>query len=170
MSAFSIPDRISLPDIDIDFEDTGRSKVIKYIVDKYGKSQVSQILTLNTLKPKNAILDVGRVMSLSIIETRHLTKHVESSLVKLKDLLEGNLSELEKKLNADAIKKAKELRKIYDKKDTLSEVLHYASRLEGTIRNVSTHACGVIISPSEMTDFAPVTKNQRFEPNRHTIR
>lgn len=155
---FLNPDRISLPDIDIDFEDTGRSKVIKYIVDKYGKPQVSQILTLNTLKPKNAILDVGRVMSLSIIETRHLTKHVESSLVKLKDLLEGNLSELEKKLNADAIKKAKELRKIYDKKDTLSEVLHYASRLEGTIRNVSTHACGVIISPSEMTDFAPVTK------------
>ena len=155
---FLNPDRVSLPDIDIDFEDSGRSKVIQYLVDLYGKQQVSQILTFSTLKPKNAILDVGRVLELSIVETRQLSDKVNSTSNSLNEILTEKISVLKKMMSATEFKNAEMLREIYKGDDKRAETLRYACRLEGTNRNLSTHACGVIIAPKEITNYVPITK------------
>ncbi len=156
---FLNPDRISLPDIDIDFEDVGRSKVIDYLIEKYGAPQVSQILTFSTLKAKNSILDVARVLSLSIIESRQLSDKIETFKLTLKERLTCNLATLkEKELSTSEIKKTQELRSIYKGTDDRARTLQLAARLEGTNRNLSIHACGVIIAPKEITHFVPITK------------
>ncbi|MCY3998762.1 MAG: DNA polymerase III subunit alpha [Flavobacteriaceae bacterium] len=156
---FLNPDRISLPDIDIDFEDVGRSKVIDYLIEKYGANQVSQILTFSTLKAKNSILDVARVLSLPIRESRQLSDKIETFKLTLKERLTCRTDKLkEKEMSTSEIKSTQELRSIYKGSDTSARVLQLASRLEGTNRNLSTHACGVIIAPEEITNFVPITK------------
>ncbi len=156
---FLNPDRISLPDIDIDFEDVGRSKVIDYLIEKYGANQVSQILTFSTLKAKNSILDVARVLSLSIRESRQLSDKIETFKLTLKERLTCSTAKLrEKGMTASEIKSTQELRSIYKGSDTRARVLQLASRLEGTNRNLSIHACGVIIAPEEIANFVPITK------------
>ena len=145
---FLNPDRISLPDIDIDFEDIGRSKVIDYLIEKYGAQQVSQILTFSTLKAKNSILDVARVLALPIIESRQLADKIESFKLTLKERLTCSLATLKQKdLTSSELKSTQELRSIYNGSDKQAETLQLAARLEGTNRNLSIHACGVIIAP-----------------------
>lgn len=138
---FLNPDRVSLPDIDIDFDDEGREKVLNYVIEKYGKEQVAQIITYGTLAAKSAIRDCARVMELPLTESNNLAKLVpERPGMKLKNAFEE-------------VKELEEIRKGNDKR---SQVLQQAVIIEGSLRNTGTHACGVIITPKELTQMVPV--------------
>jgi DNA polymerase-3 subunit alpha len=163
---FLNPDRKSMPDIDTDFDDEGRQKVIDYVVEKYGKNQVAQIITYGTMAAKMSIKDVARVMDLPLPESNALAKLVpERPGVELGRLLhapmkakegENSLEEKEGLGNDDA-ENIKKLREIYNKKGTIeSKVLHEAERLEGSVRNTGIHAAGIIIAPKDLTELIPV--------------
>lgn len=159
---FLNPDRKSMPDIDTDFDDEGRQKVIDYVVDKYGKNQVAQIITYGTMAAKMSIKDVARTMDLSLPESNILAKLVSDKQgITLKRLLhapfKGDKSLEEKEgLNPDDIENAKKLREIYAGNDLRSQVLHEAEILEGSVRNTGIHAAGIIIAPKDLTDLIPV--------------
>lgn len=138
---FLNPDRISLPDIDIDFDDEGRDKVLRYVIDKYGHSQVAQIITYGTMAAKSSIRDCARVMELPLNESNLLAKMVP----------ERPGTTLEK-----AFEENKELDQVRKGSDKRADVLKQAIILEGSLRNTGTHACGVIITPDELTKFVPV--------------
>lgn len=139
---FLNPDRISLPDIDIDFDDEGRDKVLQYVIEKYGKHQVAQIITYGTMAAKSSIRDCARVMELPLAEANNLAKLVP----------ERPGTSLEK-----AFEEVKELDDIRKGNDLKSQVLKQAIILEGSLRNTGTHACGVIITPDELTSLVPVS-------------
>jgi DNA polymerase-3 subunit alpha len=163
---FLNPDRKSMPDIDTDFDDEGRLKVIDYVVEKYGKNQVAQIITYGTMAAKMSIKDVARVMDLPLPESNALAKLVpERPGIELRRLLhapmkakEGEKSLEEKEgLGNDDAENIKKLREIYNKKDAIeSKVLHEAERLEGSVRNTGIHAAGIIIAPKDLTELIPV--------------
>ncbi len=159
---FLNPDRKSMPDIDTDFDDDGRQKVIDYVVDKYGKNQVAQIITYGTMAAKMSIKDVARTMDLPLPESNTLAKLVpEKPGITLKRLLHaplaGDASLKEKEsLNSDEIENAKKLREIYEGNDVRSAVLHEAEILEGSVRNTGIHAAGIIIAPKDLTELLPV--------------
>lgn len=159
---FLNPDRKSMPDIDTDFDDEGRQKVIDYVVDKYGKNQVAQIITYGTMAAKMSIKDVARTMDLPLAESNILAKMVpEKPGISLKRLLhapfkgEKSLDEKEA-LNPDEVDNTKKLREIYAGNDLRSQVLHEAEILEGSVRNTGIHAAGIIIAPQDLTDLLPV--------------
>ncbi|MEQ8573756.1 MAG: DNA polymerase III subunit alpha, partial [Fulvivirga sp.] len=139
---FLNPDRVSLPDIDIDFDDEGRDKVIQYVIDKYGKNQVAQIITYGTMAAKSSIRDAARVMELPLNEANDLAKLVP----------ERPGTSLDK-----AFKEVKELEAFRQGSDLKARVLNQAKVLEGAVRNTGTHACGVIITPDDLTKFIPVS-------------
>ena len=139
---FLNPDRVSLPDIDIDFDDEGRDKVLRYVIDKYGKSQVAQIITYGTMAAKSSIRDCARVMELSLPEANFLAKLVPERPGTTLDT---------------AFQEIKELADIKKGTDLKADVLKQAIVLEGSVRNTGTHACGVIITPDELTKFVPVS-------------
>ena len=163
---FLNPDRKSMPDIDTDFDDEGRQKVIDYVVEKYGKNQVAQIITYGTMAAKMSIKDVARVMDLPLPESNALAKLVpERPGIELKRVLHAPLKakegekSLEEKdgLGNDDLENVKKLREIYQQTDTpASKVLHEAERLEGSVRNTGIHAAGIIIAPKDLTDLLPV--------------
>ena len=167
---FLNPDRKSMPDIDTDFDDEGRQKVIDYVVEKYGKNQVAQIITYGTMAAKSSIADVARVMDLPLPESRALTKLVPDrpgtelrrvlhAPMKIKD---GEKSLEEKDgMGSDDMENVKKLREIYNQKDSiLSKVLHEAERLEGSVRNTGIHAAGIIIAPQDLTELIPVATSK----------
>ena len=145
---FLNPDRISLPDIDIDFDDIGRDKIIDYVVNKYGYDKVAQIITYGTMAAKSSIRDAGRVLELSLSETDKLAKLVP-------DRPSVNL--------IDAFKEVSDLSDIRKKNNLESEVLNQAEVIEGSLRNVGTHACGIIITPEKLTKYIPVSKSKDSE-------
>lgn len=153
---FLNPDRVSLPDIDIDFDDEGRDRVIQYVIDKYGKNQVAQIITYGTMAAKSSIRDTGRVMELPLSDTDRLAKLVPD--IKLKKLFGYDDKELKEKFktNQEDLDKAKRLREIAAGNDPEAEILNKARILEGSVRNTGIHACGVIITPDDITNFVPV--------------
>lgn len=152
---FLNPDRISMPDIDIDFDDEGRSRVIDYVINKYGANQVAQIITYGTMAAKSAIRDTARVMNLPLPEADRLAKLVpDISLRQLFTIPEPEL--LDKLRNQEAILNAKELRRVYLGTDLKAQVLQKAMQIEGSVRNTGIHACGVIITPDDLTNFVPV--------------
>ncbi len=155
---FLNPDRVSLPDIDIDFDDEGRQKVIDYVINKYGSNQVAQIITYGTMAAKSAIRDTARVLNLPLSEADRLAKLVPD--IKLKALfdLSKDRAKLSAKLkgNGEDISKAEELIKISKGQDELSKTINQAKILEGSVRNTGIHACGVIITPDDITNFVPV--------------
>lgn len=153
---FLNPDRVSLPDIDIDFDDDGRQKVIDYVINKYGANQVAQIITYGTMAAKSAIRDTSRVLDLPLSEADRLAKLVPD--IKLKKLFSLQGKELNEKLknNADNINQAAELKRIAEGSDELAKVINQATVLEGSVRNTGIHACGVIITPDDITNFVPV--------------
>ena len=152
---FLNPDRISMPDIDIDFDDEGRGRVIEYVINKYGASQVAQIITYGTMAAKSAIRDTARVMNLPLPEADRLAKMIPD--LSLKKLFSFNETELIDKLkNQEAIASAKELRRIASGNDLQAQVLQKATEIEGSVRNTGIHACGVIITPDDLTNFVPV--------------
>ncbi len=152
---FLNPDRVSMPDIDIDFDDEGRGRVIDYVINKYGANQVAQIITYGTMAAKSAIRDTARVMNLPLPEADRLAKLIpDLSLRKLFSMPEPEL--IDKLRNQEAIGNAKELRRIYQGSDLQAQVLQKAMEIEGSVRNTGIHACGVIITPDDLTNFVPV--------------
>lgn len=160
---FLNPDRVSMPDIDIDFDDEGRDKVIKYVIDKYGFNQVAQIITYGTMGGKSAIRDTARVLDLPLPDADRLAKAFPDSLdAKLKALLKpGGIDEkyLGKiKDKREVVEQSHNFRKLAEEKTPEADVLKQAYELEGCLRNTGIHACGVIITPDDMVKFVPVTK------------
>ncbi|MBR2641144.1 DNA polymerase III subunit alpha [Candidatus Saccharibacteria bacterium] len=141
---FLNPDRISMPDIDTDIQDTRRDEVIQYCSDKYGFNRVSNIATFGKMMAKNAVRDVARVLEVPYAEADRLAKMVP-------DPIQGHHVHL-----ADAIRDVPDLKQEYETNPTSKEVIDFASRLEGTIRNHGVHACGVIIAPDDLVKFLPL--------------
>jgi DNA polymerase-3 subunit alpha len=138
---FLNPDRKSMPDIDTDFDDAGRQKVIDYVVEKYGKNQVAQIITYGSMAARTSIQDVGRVLDMPLSEVNALKKLVPDTLG---ITLQG------------AIDQVPELQAIYKATDLRGIVLREAAKLEGSVRNTGVHAAGIIIAPYDLTDIVPV--------------
>jgi DNA polymerase-3 subunit alpha len=155
---FLNPDRISLPDIDIDFDDEGRQSVIDYVIRKYGSNQVAQIITYGTMAAKSAIRDTARVLNLPLAEAGRLANLVPDIKLKALFALQGNRSAISDKLKGqgEMIAKADELIRISKGQDELAKTINQATMLEGSVRNLGIHACGVIITPDDITNFVPV--------------
>ncbi len=155
---FLNPDRVSMPDIDIDFDDEGRGKVIDWVINKYGANQVAQIITYGTMAAKSSIRDAGRVLDLPLPETTMLGKLLpdNTSLKWVFNATDVEISEKFSQNQAD-MANAMELRRIYNGNDLRALVLQQAVRVEGTLRNTGIHACGVIITPDDITNFVPVS-------------
>ena len=153
---FLNPDRVSLPDIDIDFDDEGREEVIQYVIDKYGANQVAQIITYGTMAAKSSIRDTGRVLELPLSDTDRIAKLVPDT--KLKKLFNWSDKELKDKFktNNDDLLKAQELIKLSTGSDLEARTINQARMIEGSVRNTGIHACGVIITPDDITNFVPV--------------
>lgn len=160
---FLNPDRISMPDIDIDFDDEGREQVIEYVINKYGAEKVAQIITYGTMGGKSAIRDAARVLNLPLPDADKLAKSFPESLeAELKSLLKpGGIDEkyLDKiKDRREVVEQSHNFRKLSEGNSPEAIVLKQAYELEGCVRNTGVHACGVIITPDELTRFVPVTK------------
>ncbi|MFN3761130.1 MAG: DNA polymerase III subunit alpha [Algoriphagus aquaeductus] len=155
---FLNPDRVSLPDIDIDFDDEGRQDVIDYVIKKYGSNQVAQIITYGTMAAKSAIRDTARVLNLPLAEAGRLANLVPD--IKLKTLFElaKNRTALQDKLKGqgELLQKAEELLRIAQGQDESAKTVNQAAVLEGSVRNTGIHACGVIITPADITNYVPV--------------
>ncbi len=157
---FLNPERVSMPDIDIDFDDVGRQKVIDYVIDKYGRNQVAQIITYGTMAAKSSIRDVGRVLDVPLSEVDKVAKTFPLQLgATLKGVLEeGDINKkLKGKMNSEDVEKAYQFRKLAEQPDHIGKMLQTARKLEGSIRNTGIHACGVVITPDEITNYIPVT-------------
>lgn len=157
---FLNPERVSMPDIDIDFDDEGREKVINYVIDKYGKNQVAQIITYGTMAAKSSLRDVGRVMNIPLYDVDKVAKifpsHLGATLQAV--LAEGDVdSKLKDNLTSEDKEKAIEFRKMAEGNDDIGKMIRTAKKLEGSIRNTGIHACGVIITPEDITNFVPVS-------------
>jgi DNA polymerase-3 subunit alpha len=145
-----------MPDIDIDFDDEGRGKVIDWVINKYGANQVAQIITYGTMAAKSSIRDTARVMDLPLPDADRIAKLVpDISLGKLFKMSDPELAEKFKN-NQEEIAKAKELRALAEGSDLSAKVINRARQLEGSVRNTGIHACGVIITPDDITNFVPV--------------
>jgi DNA polymerase III subunit alpha len=145
---FLNPERISMPDIDIDFCTHGRGAVIQYVTEKYGREQVAQIITFGTLAAKAAIKDVGRALDVTFADVEKLTKLIPPTLnIKLKE----------------AIEQEPALQDLSRKDERIREVLNVAQRLEGLARNAGVHAAGVVISPVPLKELVPLYRTNRDE-------
>ncbi len=148
---FLNPDRISLPDIDVDFDDDGRYEVLKYVTDKYGAEKVAHIITYQTMATKMAIKDVGKVMGLSVAETNRLAKLVPDRMPEV----DGKAPKINFK---NCLKYVKEFEaETRNPNPDVRETMKYAEQLEGNVRGTGIHACGVIISRDDITDWVPVS-------------
>ena len=152
---FLNPERVSMPDIDIDFDDEGRVKVMDYVINKYGSNQVAQIITYGTMAAKSSIRDTARVLDLPLFEADRIAKLIPG--MKLSKIFSLSEKELKEKLRSEEIELVNELKKLADGNDLSAETINKARVLEGSVRNTGTHACGVIITPSDITNFVPVT-------------
>ncbi|MEM9836355.1 MAG: DNA polymerase III subunit alpha [Bacteroidota bacterium] len=160
---FLNPERVSMPDIDIDFDDVGRQKVIDYVIDKYGQQQVAQIITYGTMAAKSSLRDVGRVMDVPLSEVDRIAKSFPQQLgASLKAVLaEDDIQpKLKGKMNSDDIDRAYAFRELASQPDQIGELIRTAKKLEGSIRNTGIHACGVVITPSNITEHVPVTADK----------
>jgi len=156
---FLNPDRVSLPDIDIDFDDEGRSKVMDYVIKKYGSKQVAQIITYGTMAAKSAIRDTARVLDLPLFEADKIAKLIPNlipSKWSLARFLKEAEPEIKKILRPEDFEKIKDLISISKENDLSGETIQQAQILEGNLRNTGIHACGVIITPSDITNFVPI--------------
>ncbi len=153
---FLNPDRVSLPDIDIDFDDEGRQKVIQFVINKYGANQVAQIVTYGTMAAKSSIRDTARVLDLPLYEADRVAKLIPG--VKLKNIF-GNDSKSVGKINGlrpEEKENVQQLRTIAEEDNLLGQTITQAQALEGSVRNTGIHACGVIITPEDITNLIPV--------------
>jgi len=163
---FLNPDRKSLPDIDTDFDDEGRQKVIDYVVDKYGRNQVAHIATYGTMAAKMSLKDVARVLDLPLSESNALAKLVpERPKITLERIFnasltgDGSLADREN-LSSDELEQVKQLRQIKSAGGLTSRVIESAMILEGSVRGTGIHAAGIIIAPHDLTDIMPVATSK----------
>jgi DNA polymerase III subunit alpha len=152
---FLNPERVSMPDIDIDFDDEGRDKIIDYVVKKYGQSQVAQIITYGSMAAKSSIRDVARVMNLPLSDADRISKLVPD-LKKFKDIFGRTTEELKKEFNGDDLANVQQLIEISERDNEEGRILNQARKLEGSVRNTGIHACGVIITPNDIRELVPV--------------
>jgi len=152
---FLNPDRVSMPDIDIDFDDEGRGRVMDYVIDKYGAHQVAQIITYGTMAAKSSIRDTARVLDLPLHDADRIAKLIPN-MSKLGKIFGVEEAELKKKFRPDELEKVHELLSISERDDLEGQTVKMARVLEGSLRNTGTHACGVIIAPDDITNFVPV--------------
>ncbi|MBO3272628.1 DNA polymerase III subunit alpha [Hymenobacter defluvii] len=145
---FLNPERVSMPDIDIDFDDVNRQKVIDYVVNKYGKTQVAQIITFGTMAAKSSIKDVARAMELPLPQTNDLTKMVPEQVGTTLAKAFAEVQELDMIRRDEAPDNLK------------GQILRLAERLEGSVRNTGIHAAGVIIAPDDITKYIPVSTSK----------
>jgi len=156
---FLNPERVSMPDIDIDFDDEGRQKVIDYVIEKYGRNQVAQIITYGSMAAKSSLRDVGRVMNIPLSEVDKVAKSfpVNLSATLNKVLADGDIQpKLKGKMNSEDVEKAYQFRQLSEAKDDIGKMIRQAKKLEGSIRNTGIHACGVVITPDDITNYVPV--------------
>ncbi len=152
---FLNPDRISLPDIDTDFDDDGRAAVLNYVTEKYGADKVAHIVTYGTMAAKSAIKDVARVEDLPLAESNRLAKFIPSSP---NDMPEGKDGKRPKITVANCLKCFPDFKSELDNPDPrVGETIRYAEKLEGSVRSTGVHACGVIIGRDPITDWVPVS-------------
>ncbi|HRU72865.1 MAG TPA: DNA polymerase III subunit alpha [Paludibacteraceae bacterium] len=159
---FLNPDRISLPDIDVDFDDDGRGKVIDWVTQKYGKKHVAHVITYGTMATKSSIADVGRVQKVPLSTVTEVKALIPDNFDDFKDPETGKpFKEGGKKIPKvnleNCFKYVPEIKKLLDGDDqNISSMLHYASELEDTNRQIGIHACGIIIGADDLTKVAPV--------------
>ncbi|TNJ45287.1 DNA polymerase III subunit alpha [Tamlana fucoidanivorans] len=153
---FLNPDRVSMPDIDIDFDDEGRSRVMDYVIEKYGANQVAQIITYGTMAAKSSIRDTARVLDLPLFDADRIAKLIPN-MSKLNKIFGLDEKALASKFRSEELEKVNELLNIADGSDLQAETLNLARTLEGSVRNTGIHACGVIITPDDITKFVPVS-------------
>jgi DNA polymerase-3 subunit alpha len=149
---FLNPDRISMPDIDIDFDDDGRAEVLRWVTDKYGKEKVAHIVTYGTMATKSSIKDVARVQGLPLPEADRLTKLIPDRFPEDRN---GNPVKVNIENCVQHVPELHEAR--YSTDRNLSDTLKYAQMLEGTVRQVGVHACGVIIGADDLTNYVPLS-------------
>ncbi|MBT8281181.1 MAG: DNA polymerase III subunit alpha, partial [Muriicola sp.] len=152
---FLNPDRVSMPDIDIDFDDEGRGKVMDYVIQKYGANQVAQIITYGTMAAKSSIRDTARVLDLPLPDADRIAKLIPT-MGKLGKIFQVPEEELRKKFRQDDLEKVNQLLNISEGDDLEAQTVNMARVLEGSLRNTGIHACGVIITPDDITNFVPV--------------
>ena len=140
---FLNPERVSMPDIDIDFDDRGRSKVIDYVVEKYGRKNVCQIITFGTMGARSVIRDVARVLQIPLMEADRIAKMIPEGVGVNLDKAIDEVPEFKKLLN--------------DPNEQIRNLMHYAKVLEGSARHTGVHAAGVIIAPGDVSDYVPVS-------------
>ena len=153
---FLNPERISMPDIDIDFDDEGRGRVMDYVINKYGANQVAQIITYGTMAAKSSIRDTARVLDLPLFEADRIAKLIPN--IKLKNIFGEDAKSKGKVAGLRAEEKVmiEELKTMSLGVGVDSETINKATILEGSVRNTGIHACGVIITPSDITNYVPV--------------
>ncbi|AXG73434.1 DNA polymerase III subunit alpha [Flavobacterium arcticum] len=151
---FLNPDRVSMPDIDIDFDDEGRGRVMDYVINKYGANQVAQIITYGTMAAKSSIRDTARVLDLPLFEADKIAKLIPN--MKLAKMFKLDDAALRGALRSEEFEKVQELFAMAKADDLGGETIQQAKVLEGSLRNTGIHACGVIITPDDITNFVPV--------------
>jgi DNA polymerase-3 subunit alpha len=152
---FLNPDRVSMPDIDIDFDDEGRGRVMDYVIKKYGANQVAQIITYGTMAAKSSIRDTARVLDLPLGDADRMAKLIPN-MSKLAKIFKLDEKEINKQYRQEDVEKINQLLNIAEGEGIESETLNQARVLEGSVRNTGIHACGVIITPGDITDYVPV--------------
>ncbi|MBR2493330.1 MAG: DNA polymerase III subunit alpha, partial [Paludibacteraceae bacterium] len=153
---FLNPDRISLPDIDVDFDDEGRGAVLDWVTKKYGKEKVAHIITYGTMATKSSIKDVGRVQKVPLPDVNKIVSYIPDKFPD--SLADPNTKKVPKVNVGNCIKYVQDIKTAYYGTDeNISSMLEYASQLEGTVRQVGIHACGVIIGAEDLTNFAPLS-------------
>lgn len=143
---FLNPDRISMPDIDMDYADDRREEVIAYATEKYGQEQVAQIITFGIMAARNAVRDTGRVLGMPYGEVDAIAKHIPAPV-------QGRHIPLKVSIVENS-----ELKSEYENNPRAKEIIDVAMQLEGTIRNAGTHAAGVVIAPEPLVEFTPLTR------------
>ena len=152
---FLNPDRISLPDIDTDFDDDGRAAVLNYVTEKYGAEKVAHIVTYGTMAAKSAIKDVARVEDLTVAESNRLAKFIPSTPNEMPEKEPGKKFKITVK---NCLECFSEFRHELDNEDPrVGETIRFAEKLEGSVRSTGVHACGVIIGRDDITDWVPVS-------------
>ena len=152
---FLNPDRVSMPDIDIDFDDEGRGKVMQYVIDKYGASQVAQIITYGTMAAKSSIRDTARVLDLPLHDANEIAKLIPN--LKLGKIFTMEEKALKESLRSEELEAVNKLKALAEGAGLEAETIKQARVLEGSMRNTGIHACGVIITPDDITNFVPVS-------------
>jgi DNA polymerase-3 subunit alpha len=153
---FLNPDRVSMPDIDIDFDDEGRSRVMDYVIEKYGANQVAQIITYGTMAAKSSIRDTARVLDLPLSDADRIAKLIPD-MSKLHKIFALDEKGIKAKFRSEEVDKVNELLNISEGEDLEAQTVNQARILEGSVRNTGIHACGVIITPGDITNYVPVS-------------